>query len=398
MKGQVYTIIAVLIAIPIILFATQYLTFSQIPKGLVSEKIVSDQIHQVEKSIQQDFEKVLESTTKRALIASIGEVIMNGRPLSNAKANLMELIENGTINGSENYIMTNNTLRNWTNFIKNIQINFNFSLNYSDLDVNNYDGFNLNVSSIFYTEVRDSILELKVNKTVQKQVLVSLEGLEDPLFPLNTGGFIKRTIKKYPYPFYTKKVVVGTNSLGNCTGNVSFDINDPNKSEKILIIYNASGISGFLGVVGETNDLPNSECYIVGASNAVNLVNETINQINVSEVYLDQETKGVWSLPLKIGIEEKYYYQEDGPDFFQRLENKTGSSINNNGRGLETFVYIPELEDVKIPINSRSRVDYLYFSNETYSIDNIKSVRGFPEWFKIDINSAGKYNLTELLE
>ena len=83
MKGQLYSVIAMLIIIPMVVFLANQLSPHERSAGIY-EKIVSDQIHQVEKSAELDFERALLAAGKRALIASSDYVIVNGKPLDDA--------------------------------------------------------------------------------------------------------------------------------------------------------------------------------------------------------------------------------------------------------------------------------------------------------------------------
>jgi hypothetical protein len=77
-------------------------------------------------------QKAMEITGKRAIIAAINWEILKGEPLTNATINLTTLMTNGTINGTENLIMTNNTLSEWIEKISDIKTNFDTNINFSD--------------------------------------------------------------------------------------------------------------------------------------------------------------------------------------------------------------------------------------------------------------------------
>ncbi|MFQ5648062.1 MAG: hypothetical protein ACE5FW_02390, partial [Candidatus Aenigmatarchaeota archaeon] len=156
--------------------------------------------------------------------------------------------------------------------------------------------------------------------------------------------------------------------------------------------YNASGISGFRGVVGETPDTPSVSCYLVSAANAIDLVNSSGLESGYWPVYLDGPTSAAWSLPLLEGVEEGYYYPGAGPGLLMRLEG----NMTSVPEGMESFVRIPDLQAQGIPTKPyQTLVDYLYFSEQ---ILNGTGVRGFPGWFRIDPGHAAVYSLTELLE
>ena len=59
LKGQVYSLIAILVAVPLLVFITQYMISSQGTSSRITEKIVSDQIHQTFDIIERDASKAL---------------------------------------------------------------------------------------------------------------------------------------------------------------------------------------------------------------------------------------------------------------------------------------------------------------------------------------------------
>ena len=390
MKAQFYSLITVLIVAPLMMYILFYITASQTIGYSGAEKVVADQIQQVERNIERDFGRAVGISCRRALLAASSNIITEGRYVNSSADILLELMLNGTLGGNESFYMINNTLENWKSAMLDIETGFETILDYDNLQIENHDGLNVKAAVNLSVSVSDKLGIAGVDRGVKKTVLVSVKDINDPIFPLNTQGYIKRSIREYPYPYYAVKIVKG-NSSGSCSGVVSFDP-EATDSEKILVTRNASGISGFRGVVGETDDAPDVSCYIIGASGAVELINQTIMHSNYTQIYLDSNTSGVWSLPINEGIANGYYYKENGPDMLMRLEGNLSPSVN----GFQTFVSIPELETQGVPVReTQTRVAYLYFSDQIY---NGQRVRGLPDWFRIDAEHAAIYNLTELLD
>jgi hypothetical protein len=390
MRGQVYTLIAILIAVPLFMFISFYVTTSQTIKFGGMEKVVADQEHQLMDNIEDDFTRAVTISGKRAILAGINEIIRNGEYLTNASAVLEELMLNGTLEGNYSFLMADNVLSDWIDKIVLIPTGFDTSVNYDNLDVENYDGLRLNAVINLIARVSDKMNLSEISIDNRMNILISMNGLEDPIFPMNTLGLLERTIRIYSYNFYAKRVVSGS-SYNNCSGNVTFDSSTPDPT-KILVVSNASGITGYRGIVGEAGATPLVSCYIVGAVNAIEKIGDTINQTGYETVYLDSATGAVWSLPIREGIENGYYYYGNGPDMLQRLE---GNLSRSSSDGFETFVIIPDLQGIGMQIkHSQTRISYLYFSGQTI---NGYQVRGLPDWFKIDTEHAGIYNLTDLL-
>ncbi|MFC1768670.1 hypothetical protein ACFLZX_02805 [Nanoarchaeota archaeon] len=90
-------------------------------------------------------------------------------------------------------------------------------------------------------------------------------------------------------------------------------------------------------------------------------------------------------------IEKSYYAANpNSPSFLMRLENNMSSSLY----GIESLIYIPNLVEQELVINSQSSiVDYHYWngvSNGDYGINNT------PSWVKIDQNHLSKYDLEDV--
>ncbi|NIO21454.1 MAG: hypothetical protein GTN76_12115 [Candidatus Aenigmarchaeota archaeon] len=396
MKGQFYSVTAILIAIPIILFVSFYMV-SQTRGSNIYERIVSDQVHQLEKSLENDFDKALVTSCKRSLIAAGDRVVLNGTPLDNSVLRIKELMENGTLYGEEVILMLNNTLGNWTQRITNVPTNFQVSLSYSGLDVDIHDYRNVKASAKLDVSVSDTLNIARVEKSnIDYETLVSLTHMEDPIFPLKTNGVLTRIIRFSPFSYRAKKIVVGsTNSEGSCSGNVTFEKGECD-STKILVAQNTTGVNFAChkGVVIEQSvDLSNdTNCYVTGNGSSVTLINTTITETGYQKIYLDNETISVWHLPIKLELDNGYYFSGEGPDYLKRLEGNLESSQN----GLDSLVNAPELESVGIPIKEdQVSLDYLYFSGQDYIGYR---VRGLPDWFRINQTIANRYNLDELYE
>jgi hypothetical protein len=396
MRAQFYSITAILIAIPIILFVSFYM-LSQTRGPDIYERIVSDQVHQLAMSLERDFDKALVTSCKRSLIAAGDRVVLNGTPLDNAALRIKELMEHGTLYGEEVIIMFNNTLGNWTEKISKVPTNFYSSVGYSDLDVSAYDYRNIVIDADLDVSVRDDLNIARIEKNnVKYETLVSLTNMEDPIFPLKTNGVLTRTVKFSPFSYRAKKIVTGSaNSKGSCSGEVTFEKSECDTT-KILVAQNTTGVNFgcYRGVVMEESvDLSGSiSCYVTGNGSSVSLVNIAITGTVYQEVYLDNETMSVWHLPINLELENGYYFRGEGPDYLKRLEG----SLEGSSNGMESLINAPELESMNIPIRENQvSLDYLYFSDQDYIG---YGVRGLPDWFRISQTIAVRYNLNELFE
>ena len=382
-KGQAYSVIVLLIIIPILIFILGFLSSSQDITTNRLELIVSDQMSQVAKNIEDDFSRAVQTAGRRALLAEVNRILLTGQPIDNATFRMEELMLNGSLYGNVSVIMFNNTVRDWRQKILSTPIGFERNISYYSIHIENLDGFHILVSFSLDINLSHKLSASKIQKSLLKNTSVSVIGLEDPLYVLNSAGNVQKQIMRYPYSSAALKILTGSRA-GNCTGTATFQAGGG--AGKILVAFNASGQGGVDGVVAEAPDLPPVSCYSLGNANATSVVNNSIQQQNFSTIYLDQMT-GVWILPLSGGLQYYNVFSSSGPDYLKRLEGRLDSSVN----GLESFV----MDATGIPVKpGQSRIDYKYFSNSTITGSR---VRGFPQWVSIYSSIAGNYNVTELL-
>ncbi len=390
MHAQTYSVAAILLAVPVLLFILFFSESVQLQNYGSIEKVVSDQVHEVDRSIEDDFLRGIEISAKRALLAGIDSVLSTGAGLGNSTKRIEELMLSGTLYGNQSFLMLNNTLSDWQGRILSIPVIFNKSLLYSNLGINIIDGYTLNIAVWLTVNVSDDMRDIRADRTVLGGREVSIAGFEDPLFALETNNLVRRTFKLYPYPYFARKMAQGSGE-GGCSGNVTFDNSTPQPG-MILVTVNASGLSGYTGIISETSDIPQTSCYLAGVAGAIYLVNLSLHAANFSQLYLDNETQAVWHLPVLDMANAGYYSRFSGPHIFARLELR----LNSTQPGLESFVNTQELSAAGMEVSSgKSVLDYQYFSNTP---PDGRKVRGMPGWFYIDPARAGDYNFTELLE
>lgn len=394
MNAQFYSILAIILLVPIIFLIYIYVDIHSKQSGIY-ENIVADQMYQVKENIENDFIKAIVTSGKRALIAASDYVIMNGEPLDNASHIIKEMIENGDVNGEEVILMINNTLPYWKDKIIKVPTNFIVDINFSNLEVSDFDAFNIKIKLKLNISLSDKLNIARIDrKNLDYEVLILIKDIEDPLYTLKTNGVLTKTIKPSPFPYRAKKLVKGgLNSSGSCYGEVTFNKNDC--TDKILVTENLSGVnlgcfSGF--VIEESVNLTNVDCYISGNESALEIIKNAIETTNYEKIYIDGETTSVWHLPIREEIDEGYYFSGNGPTILKRLEN----NLNETQNGLESFVNLPELQSYNIPIKTDVVcVDYIYFGEQNYIG---YPVRGLQTWFRINRNFAEKYGLIELCD
>jgi hypothetical protein len=389
-KGQMYSLIVLIISIPVMFYITYYMASSQSIGHETMESIVTDQVLEVARSMESDFERGITISCKRAMLSAINTVIQEGSYLGDSRAAIRELMLNGTLDGELSLVMGNNRLSDWRDQILAVDSGFVADAEFSEPEIGNWDGLHVLVKINLTINVSDVYGTARIDRHYQKDVLVPVEGLEDPIFPLSTMGYVMRVVRETPYDFYARKLP-GTPSAGNCSGRVRYDYSSPDDGSHILVIYNATGIANailqsFAGVVNnDTEDLSAKgvSCFVSGVSDAPGLL-----PFNES-VYIDGPTSSVWRLPIAEIAQEGYYYYGSGPSFLQRLEGDLSPSPD--GRGMETFVR----QEFGLPDKpSQSRLAWKYFSSSGYTA--CYKARWMDSFWRVEAADIGKYNLTEL--
>lgn len=201
MKGVLFTFIIVLIALILVAIIA-------LQKGLVSfygEKLAIEirvkSMNNLYESMTIDAGKALDIISKRAASVADSFVITTGHTLPQANETLLELMVNGTLNNTPEVLMEESTIIYWEN--KMVEIGnmngFDTNISLTNIEIRPYDSWNLLITAELSVNLTDKqgVASLKRNTTVSH--LVSVEGLEDPIVPLNTHGRVTNVITRSPY-------------------------------------------------------------------------------------------------------------------------------------------------------------------------------------------------------
>lgn len=386
-RGQFYSLTAVVIAIPVLLFVAFSLTSISESRYSVQEKLVADQLHLIEKSIEEDFSKAVEISSKRAVITMTDQVITNGSFLNKNESSdiFTELMWNGTLFGKPKFLMTNNTLFDWKAKILNIttgfEIDFNFTNPIGVFNATLFTGdYGLNIT------VKDRFSSAKIEKRNEReQFQVDFTGLEDPTFILNTDGLARRSFHMYPYEIFAQEFHALEVHFNNETGNVTFERTVPGDPDLILVVNEHHPLlTGWKCVLAQSGIPPPSQsCYATGMVDPVFNIGTAINNSgNYSTLFLDNLTGSAWLLPVITGIEKGQYYDYPGPNVFDRLTATYNSSLPQ----FATFLHADEMQKIGIVVDqTQSHVAWSYFLGA--DIPGY-SVRGFPTWFRAGNGSS----------
>ncbi|MCW1296421.1 MAG: hypothetical protein OH319_01935 [Candidatus Parvarchaeota archaeon] len=407
-RGISFSIITFLFLIPILTFIITYSESMQSIRRESIKKILSDQNIFFSKTLLNDLEKMIWITGKRAIISAIQRVIKYGTPLNDSISVIKELMQNGTIFGVNETLMQNNTIGYWINLIQleqNVSA-FNFSIAYSNLEVD-WESFNCIFNVSFSINVSDISNTTRSTRIGNISILVSIEKMEDPIYPLYTNGLFRKSIKicnstlpevrSLAFGTIASKNVTGISVIG-LSSNLTYIQSIQNKSDKILVtdnltIIGSALINAFKGVVADHSDLPAG----ITVPYIINTTNATTSIPDARLIYLDEITKKVWDIEkfedtINTGC---YHISLNGSNIFGRLEGKLNSTGNKSG--IESFVDVRKLISMDIPVKeNQTLIDYLYFSNNSHPGCKVRGIN--ETWFRIDPWNAERYGVGEILD
>ena len=373
---------------------------SQLIEKNVDVNIRANELQYFSISIEDDMNRFLKISGRRALISAVSHVVTNGVPLVDAQANLTEMITNGTLDGVVAPLIDTNNFNGWKQNVTQIANASGFKLEFQNVQINitQNDSYDVLFVITVPLNISDPNIGMGAVKNLTASVSISIDGIEDPLFPLETYGRVIRIVRVSNFTNFTANLTTGSIASGSVSGNATNDTANPN-SQKIFVTANmtqsVSTLNQFGGVVSESTYVPGgfSQPYIGGATNALTLIN------NNTRVFLDSQTKKIWDLQnFTMFVKNKYYKASaDGPSFLDRLEGRLNLSSKYK-YGLETFVDLNELSSAELGVNYQySCVDYLYWNSTLGSSIRNGNYDPMFSLLKIDQNHANIYGVNELI-
>ena len=398
-KGLAYTSFAVLAASLIVTMVSIQVTGSnQVETGN------ADRIGEASfflQSIFSDMDRSLRISTRRALTGTTNHIVLTGQPLQSPEDNISEALENGTLDGQKLNGTEDASLQDWTSRIRDIADSSGYGL---DVRVQNYSfnntGFRVQSSFSVFASLRDPTSLATFNKTEFTVTDVSIEGNEDAMILLRSEG---RYLSQYSECGFSEPAeVIYTGSQNSSSYVHGYSLKNPSdistvsdKSNKILVVdnidsYQSSEVNAFGGVVS-ANPSSSTGQY------STNYVFDTGSVSNIGQnMSLILNNQQVWDSNFRQMFNKGcYVVDEDGPDIFDRMENKVS---NDDGHGLATLIDVTKLTNELRYIDSA--VGYVYFdeSDDYGDLSQIKGVTDENSWFRLDQDHIDYWDLESLAE
>ncbi|MBI5061050.1 MAG: hypothetical protein HZB67_01950 [Candidatus Aenigmarchaeota archaeon] len=202
-KGIFYSIITLLLLIPIVIYVISYLDMTGSQLGYSKTKMTGEKLSAFVSSIDDDLPRSLGIIGKQAIAVSIIYIDSNGEPLDDANRRITEVMMNNTIYGNPANI-SRSTLLDWaaSTATKGSRYGFITNVSIRNLTITEYDSFHIMVGAEIIVNSTDSSGKMRLDKRYDERVQLSIEGFGDPLYTLNTNGLLSRTIKQTNLTMY----------------------------------------------------------------------------------------------------------------------------------------------------------------------------------------------------
>ncbi len=388
----------VLVVLPLV---TLSLTFGEAMGGYgrdIGEQVRLKSGYPFYHSLEEDLERASEIIGSRATLSVLNHVLESGDGLNSSRETLEELFMDGTIDGDPQPIMAETGIDVWFESVEKISKERGYNLNLSEKkpDVEMNDPYEVSFLINYSMDLEDSggLFRLSKERSISKPVTV--EGMEDPLIMLGTGGRFSTTVQRCPFDYLTRKIAGGTGNNSWTVGDsvVVIDQEDmediTNPGEKILFTENTDMEDEINSFAGAATSFPVDDEIHVPYVVDENLILEEVE--DGTRVVVEGYEGEVWDIDnLHSAWRETCYFPGDAPDFLRRLENDLKA---RSEQGLNVFVRKGDLEAHGLEVKDRPNLAHIYFSEE-----NVKKyrVKGMPESFKVSEKNLEKLGLDNAL-
>jgi len=304
-RGFIFNSLVLVLLIPMLLLLATYEDVTSWIVQSQSERVQVERTFRVTSYLEEDFKNALELSTKRALSLMVDFVTNEHTPIDNASKAIQELILRGTYPQLSEYsrvnlFMRNNTLRDWIINLRDelsrqgyvLSPSIDEILNNIQITVAPLDSFHIVVNaSIPNILIQDISGKVVYNSSLPQDgstyAVISIEGMEDPLFSYLTYGRYSRIVSscKFMYPSLTKPIKMvegfGSSDIEKFSGQVSVSLENLT-SNKIYVgdYYTEKDALGYI-VKNEPGISVNKPI----------IFNTTINNIEVSplDIFEDED-------------------------------------------------------------------------------------------------------------
>ena len=195
-----YSIITLAILVPIVMLALFYVDYAGVESRSLVTNVVGKELANYAESIQQDFPRALLVSGRSSVIACVSHVVGSGVPADDAALRIRELALNGTFMGEPSEVMggdaNNNSMTNWTRRLEEKGRAYGLAVEAEVyyLNVTPLDSRRIYFEANISVNARSADYNVNFSRVYPASAVVDVEGIEDPLLPLNTYGAVQRLV------------------------------------------------------------------------------------------------------------------------------------------------------------------------------------------------------------
>ncbi|VVB68294.1 Uncharacterised protein [Candidatus Norongarragalina meridionalis] len=195
-RGIFYSLMALALLLPISAFALYSAMHAQESGASAVTEVVGRETSNFAESIELDFPRALSIAGRTSLTAAVNHIVSSGIAADDAQLRVRELAWNGTYYEIPSALMSNNSLSEWTSRLesKGGAYGLNVTATVTNVTVFPYDSFHLLFSANMSLKARSDAYQMNLTRSLSAEALVGFDGIEDPLYPLNTNGLVDRVI------------------------------------------------------------------------------------------------------------------------------------------------------------------------------------------------------------
>lgn len=199
-KAIFFTVTAIVISTVLILSFSVYSGYKLNDKMSVIEiRIIT--MNNFIKDVEKDLEKGVYIASFRSLLSMTEHFTKNGTYVDDVNSAFSELFLDGTLDGQEANLMIDSTFNDWVDKIQfeadKIDVIANFTVNSAEIFHENPWKVRIKANIDMIIEDKKETSSWDINKDISTEV--SIDGLEDPLYVINSLGRVTNTIRAAPY-------------------------------------------------------------------------------------------------------------------------------------------------------------------------------------------------------
>ncbi|MFH8119700.1 MAG: hypothetical protein QXS37_02755 [Candidatus Aenigmatarchaeota archaeon] len=201
MKGIFFSLIMIFIIAYLFMFLSLQRSMVSLYSSQRTVKNRVEAMLNFYESVVRDSRKSMEIIAQRAACSAINYVVTKGFPLQSSNESIAELILEGTINSESQGLMEGSTVKDWEDSIEYLGSlqGFDVKVKIQDLLIEPEDSYHLSISYRILVEIYDDNIKANLTKVSREKIIMSIENMEDPIYPLNTLGRVVNVIRPSPY-------------------------------------------------------------------------------------------------------------------------------------------------------------------------------------------------------